>query len=101
MGLAGTQTCPSQTSSLRVSGNMKAMNHVPVLKGDGWLIAYSAQGLAFDLALGAQWTGAKAAWYNPRTGETGEAFNVEAGWVVEFVPPAAGRGSDWALVIRA
>lgn len=80
-----------------VSGNMEAVNFVPVLKGRDWLIAYSAQGLAFDMDMGEEWQGAKAQWFNPRTGEMGEAFEVRAGRIEAFVPPSAGRGSDWAL----
>jgi len=80
-----------------VAGNMEAVNHVPVLRGGNWLLAYSAQGLSFDLSLGEEWTGAKAAWFDPRTGETGSEFSVEAGKIVGFYPPTAGRGSDWVL----
>ncbi len=84
-----------------VVGNMEAVNYVPVLKGKNWLLAYSAQGLSFDLRLGDEWTGAKAAWFDPRTGETGEAFAVCSGGIVSFEPPTAGRGSDWVLrVVR-
>lgn len=80
-----------------VSGNMEAVNFVPVLRGNSWLIAYSAQGLSFDLNLSEEWAGAKAQWFNPRTGEMGAAFDVCAGCISAFNPPSAGRGSDWAL----
>ena len=83
-----------------VSGNMEAVNFVPVLKGRDWLIAYSAQGLMFDLELGEEWNGAQARWFNPRTGELGGGQAVQAGRIVSFFPPTAGRGSDWALVIE-
>ncbi len=82
-----------------VSGNMEAVNHVPVLRGEKWLLAYSAQGLMFDLDLGAEWEGAEAAWFSPRTGKTGEGFGVKGGSIASFCPPSAGRGSDWVLKI--
>ena len=83
-----------------VSGNMDAVNYVPVLKGRDWLVAYTAQGLAFDLNLGAEWEGASFCWFNPRTGEYGAEFEAVGGRIVSFVPPSAGRGGDWALLIK-
>ncbi|MBQ2957256.1 MAG: DUF4038 domain-containing protein [Clostridia bacterium] len=83
-----------------VSGNMEAVNFVPVLKGKNWLIAYSAQGLSFDLNLGAEWDGAKAQWFDPRNGEFSEETTVTAGRIASFDPPSAGRGADWALVLK-
>lgn len=83
-----------------VCGNMEGVNFVPVLKGRGWLIAYSAQGLSFDLSLNEGWAGASGCWFNPRTGETGDIFPVEAGKVSAFCPPSSGRSGDWALLIR-
>ncbi len=83
-----------------VSGNMEGMNFVPVLKGGKWLIAYSAQGLMFELDLGGEWQGAKACWFNPRTGEWGEEREVCGGRIEAFTPPTAGRGNDWALRIE-
>lgn len=80
-----------------VVGNMEAVHYVPALKGENWLLAYSAQGLSFDLRLGGNWNGAKAQWFNPRSGELGEAFYVQADRIVSFNPPSAGRGNDWAL----
>lgn len=80
-----------------VVDNMEAVNYVPVLRGEDWLLAYSAQGLAFELALDKAWVGASARWFNPRTGEWGEAFDVKGGRIELFVPPTAGRGNDWAL----
>ncbi len=83
-----------------VAGNMEGVNFVPVRRGMNWLIAYSAQGLSFDLNLAGEWDGSKGQWFNPRTGETGDEFQVQAGKIVSFVPPCAGRGSDWVLILR-
>ena len=82
-----------------IVGNMEAVNYVPVLKGASWILAYSAQGLPFELRLGGEWSGARAQWLNPRTGATGAAYGVEAGGIVEFNPPSSGRGNDWVLRI--
>lgn len=80
--------------------NSQGMNHVAALKGEKWLVAYTPNGVRFELAIPAEWGGAKAAWFNPRNGETSDAFSVKAGRVSCFVPPSAGRGNDWALIIR-
>ena len=80
-----------------IVGNMDAVNYVPVLKGEKWLLAYSAQGISFELRLGGNWSGAKAQWFNPRSGELGETFCVQGDRIVSFDPPSAGRGSDWVL----
>ena len=81
-----------------ISGNLPGMNHVAALKGNNWLLAYSPNGICFDLEIPENLE--KAAWFNPRTGETGKAFSVKAGRIVCFVPPSAGRGSDWVLILR-
>lgn len=83
-----------------VQGNMDGVNHVPVLKGKGWLIAYSAQGLGFELALDDAWEGAQVCWFNPRTGALSEGKRLSAGRITAFTPPTAGRSQDWALLIR-
>ena len=83
-----------------VSGNMKGVNFVPVLRGKGWLFAYSAQGLPFDLSMGEEWNGAQGSWYNPRNGEYEGKFAVRGGRITSFVPPSAGRSCDWVLVVR-
>ncbi len=82
-----------------VCGNLKGMNFVPVLRGERWLLAYSAQGLSFELDLGDEWKDAQAKWLNPRSGEWSEAFGISGGKITEFVPETAGRGSDWVLMI--
>ena len=83
-----------------VSGNMKGVNFVPVLKGEDWLFAYSAQGLPFDLSMSAEWDGAQARWFDPRSGEYAEPFAVRGGKIEAFVPPSAGRNCDWVLTIK-
>lgn len=83
-----------------VSGNLPGMNHVAVLRGRQWLLAYSPNGVPFEMTIPGELDGAKAAWFNPRTGETQQAFSVKTHRVNEFVPPDAGRGSDWVLVLR-
>jgi len=80
--------------------NPAGVNFVPVLKGVDWLLAYSAQGVAFDLCLDGAWEKAAGCWFNPRSGRTGESFPVRGGCAVCFTPPSAGRGSDWVLILR-
>lgn len=83
-----------------VAGNLPGVNHVAVLRGEKWLMAYSAQGLTFELRLGCEFAGARAQWYNPRTGDEGEAFEVEKEGIRAFRPPRSGRGEDWVLLMR-
>lgn len=82
-----------------VSGNLKGVNFVPVLRGLDWMIAYSAQGLMFELELNEAWKGAKAVWMNPRNGEWSEEFVVSQSGITAFKPESAGRNADWALLI--
>ena len=83
-----------------VCGNLKGANFVPVLRGSDWLIAYSAQGLMFELDLNEAWAGARAVWMNPRNGELSGEFVVSKSGITAFKPLGSGRNSDWVLLIE-
>ena len=40
-----------------------------------------------------------AQWYDPRTGEYSFIGIYENQGTVDFLPPTAGRGEDWVLVL--
>ena len=75
-------------------------NYTAVFAGEGFLLAYSPNGLAFELDLkGLAGLGADTAaaqWMNPRTGAFSENIEVTG----RFTPPSAGRNNDWVLVLK-
>jgi len=76
--------------------------HIPVLKGDGFLLAYTAQGLPIELVPNAL-SGDRASvhWFNPRTGNEHMADDTETQHQLTFRPPTGGRGQDWVLILKA
>lgn len=65
---------------------------------EGWLLAHSGQGYAFELDL-AGFKG-EARWLDPRTGEWTGAGTVEGG-VQRYEPPSSGGVEhDWVLEVR-
>ena len=75
-------------------------NYTPVFAGEGFLLAYSPNGLGFTLDR----EGLKALlvdkttgqWMNPRTGEYRDAGDVTE----RFLPPSAGRNNDSVLMLK-
>lgn len=41
----------------------------------------------------------KAAWYNPRTGETTQAGEIPKKGTKDFTPPTLGKDNDWVLIL--
>jgi hypothetical protein len=75
--------------------------YIPVLRGDGYLMAYAAMGQPITLKLGFMDCRAlKASWYDPRTGSSQSIEqDIDMSSVATFSPPSGGRGQDWVLVI--
>ena len=69
-------------------------NYTSVFAGEGFLLAYSPNGLAFELDLSG-FRSASARWMNPRTGE----YTMIEAATERFLPPSAGRNNDWVLVL--
>ncbi len=83
-----------------VLDQLPGANHVPVLMGPDYLMAYFAQGVgaAFDSSK-LPFRAFRITWINPRTGQETAAGNGHADARLPFTPPTGGRGQDWVLVL--
>jgi hypothetical protein len=83
--------------------NGERYERVLATRGDGYAMAYTWTGRPFTMRLGVL-NGArvKAAWFDPRTGQTQAIGSFENRGERRFVPPGGARpGNDWALVVDA
>ena len=83
-----------------IAENYEGANHIQATRGRSYAFLYSPNGLNIKVNMG-RISGKEvtASWVNPRTGETlnlGEFANTG---VISFMPPSAGRGCDWVLVL--
>ncbi len=76
------------------------LDHVAVLRGDGFAMFYSPTGQGFTADLSVmnfeKWI---ATWYDPRSGEAQIQGEFHRETAVLFAPPTSGRGQDWVLVL--
>ncbi len=78
--------------------HMKALRD----KHGQWAYVYSPTGDAFKLdPVPLKQNRLKAHWFNPRDGQSGEAFPIAATAVSELRPPTAGPDQDWVLIVDA
>ena len=83
-----------------VNSQLPGVNHVPVLAGPDYAMAYIAQGVPATLCADKLPFGAfRVTWVNPRTGEHTAAGEGNAQDELRFVPPTGGRGQDWVLLL--
>lgn len=75
--------------------------YIPVLIMNGCLMAYTSQGQAIPLKAGVL-NGKKVLvkWFDPRTGVYRDAGICDCSVAQRFLPPTAGRGNDWVLVLE-
>jgi hypothetical protein len=77
-------------------------DRIVATRGDGYAFIYSAQGRKFTVNLGKiSGEKLKASWYNPRTGTSTAAGELDNAGTREFTCPSEGFGSDWVLVLDA
>ena len=71
-------------------------------KGKDYAYVYAPLGEAFtvDLSVFAGAKCVKGAWFNPRTGEEQLFAIFKPGGKSLVVPPTAGKGQDWVLVLE-
>ena len=83
-----------------IAENYEGANHLRAIRGDDYAFIYSPSGLNIKVNMG-KITGDSVAaqWYDPRTGEYSFIGIYENQGTVDFLPPTAGRGEDWVLVL--
>jgi hypothetical protein len=76
--------------------------HVRATRGNGYALVYTPTGRALEISLGKiSGETVKAAWFNPRSGETTALGDVENHGRRAFDPPGEeGPGRDWVLVLE-
>ncbi|QHW32838.1 DUF4038 domain-containing protein [Paenibacillus rhizovicinus] len=83
-----------------LAANEEGSNYAVAAKGERHAFVYSPNGLALQVAMGRiAGDEAAASWFNPRTGEFTAIGNYPNKGETKFLPPLAGRGNDWVLVL--
>ena len=82
--------------------NYEGMGQMAAAKGKDYAYIYSPLGEAFtvDFSVFAGAKCVKGAWFNPRTGEEQLFAIFKPGGKSLVVPPTAGKGQDWVLVLE-
>lgn len=85
-----------------IADNFPGMNYMVATRGRSYAMIYSPNGIPFKASFGRiEGSRVRAAWFDPRTGETTGAGEYENKGMAEFQPPSSGRGNDWVLVLDA
>lgn len=79
---------------------LQGADHIAATRGEDYAFVYSAQGRPFVLRLG-KITGRRVRcwWFNPRSGDSAGAGEIENQGSHRFTPPSEGFGSDWVLIV--
>ena len=86
--------------SLIEENNYDAHQRVQATRGKDYAFIYTAYGKPFTLNPGKiAGKTLRAQWYNPRTGESTDAGEIENSKKHVFTPPTTGYGHDWVLVL--
>lgn len=73
---------------------------VTAARGAGYVYAYSPLGLPFTLECDFEDAkGARASWFDPRTGEEKVFTIVPPKGKMTYAPPSSGKGCDWVLIL--
>ncbi|MGF7143944.1 hypothetical protein HNQ56_002374 [Anaerotaenia torta] len=87
-------------ASYLVKNNPDGANHMTVCKGSDYIMVYSPNGVPFEFINDMDFKPIKSLrWFCPRNGE----ILIQSESVSEsgkMIPPSAGRGQDWVLIIR-
>lgn len=88
---------PDQTL---LADELTGADHISATRGEGYAFIYDAQGRPFTLNLG-KISGERLQcwWFNPRSGDTSDAGQLENKGTHTFVAPSEGFGSDWVLIV--
>lgn len=86
--------------SLIEENNYDAHQRVQATRGKDYAFIYTAYGNPFTLNPGKiAGKTLRVQWYNPRTGESTDAGEIENSKKHVFTPPTTGYGHDWVLVL--
>jgi hypothetical protein len=89
---------PDQT--VLVDGPGSGAAHCRATRGRDYLLVYSPTGCALNIRLGGiAGDKVRAAWFNPRTGETTAPGDFENRGERRFTPPESGQNRDWVLML--
>ena len=83
-----------------VADELQGADHISATRGDGYAFIYDAQGRPFTVNMGKiSGETVKCWWFNPRSGDTAPAGDLENKGTHDFVAPSEGFGSDWVLIL--
>jgi hypothetical protein len=89
-----------QPASDLIKRNPEGANHITACKGDDYLMIYSPNGVPFEFEEVMEIRHIHTfIWYNPRNGEE-HIQSVDSQELIKVIPPTAGRGQDWVLIIK-
>jgi hypothetical protein len=85
-----------------VSAPHAGMGHVTAAAGKGYGYVYSPLGLPFTVHLDVLQPARRlrAAWFDPRSGESHVFAVLSARGDTTLVPPTQGKGQDWVLILE-
>ena len=83
-----------------VANALEGADHIAATRGDGYAFIYDAQGRPFTVNLGKiSGSRVKCWWFNPRSGSSLDAGELENQGTHAFIAPSEGFGSDWVLIV--
>lgn len=86
--------------SLLVEANNGPADRIQATRGRDYAFVYTAAGRPFTVYMGKISGGqVKAAWFDPRKGETREIGSFPNTGQQKFTPPSTGYGQDWVLLL--
>ena len=102
--LSTTQYLDRVPDSSSVVDQGTKYDYIAATKGPGYMMFYTFNGRPFKVSLKYLQEGAgelQATWYDPRTGESQPAVNLEAKDSYEATPPGGkSYGNDWVLILK-
>lgn len=83
--------------------NGQRYDRIPVLRGPGYVVAYTYTGRVFRMRLGEiDGQRVSASWYSPRDGKSVAVGSLDNRGEARFDPPGrAAPGNDWVLLLQA
>ena len=81
--------------------NYEGANYMPALRGPCYVYVYTPNGLPIRVLM-ERLPGERtsAFWFDPRTGKSADIGMVDNTGSHTFIPPSAGRGDDWVLLLE-
>jgi hypothetical protein len=82
-----------------IKGNPEGANHITACKGRDYVMVYSPNGVSFEFEDNKDnMLTRELRWFNPRNGVEIVQRDNNLG-VGSLIPPTAGRGQDWILIL--